>query len=85
MYLDDNSLVGMHTAVSRDVLVDLLLNGDNTPTNIAESTGRHTTSVSRKLSDLEEQGLVINKGRGVWTLTMKGMRHAQVFRRHRES
>ena len=67
-----------------DVLADLLLHGDNTPGNISDNTGKHETTVSRALSDLEDKGLVSSKGRGVWTLTLRGAHMSQTVIRHRE-
>lgn len=58
--------------VERAILTDLSENGDNVPTNIADSTGHHSKSVSRSLSNLEDREIVRNKGRGVWTLTADG-------------
>lgn len=64
------------TETEMDVLNDLERNGDNVPGNIADNTGRHEKSVSRVLSgeseSLQERGLVETKGRGVWTITLKG-------------
>jgi predicted transcriptional regulator len=67
----------MLSPVEIDVLRDLLLNGDNLPANIADNTGRHQKSVQRRMSDLEENELVRNKGRGVYALTDKGLKTAQ--------
>jgi len=67
--------------VARAVLVDLLLNGDNTPKNLADNTGKHQKSISNKMADLEEEGLVLNKGGGVYTLTIEGMQAARAIRR----
>jgi Mn-dependent DtxR family transcriptional regulator len=62
----------MLSSVESEIVVDLLLHGDNVPSNIAENIERHQTSVSRSLSALEDEDLVSNKGRGVWTLTVAG-------------
>ena len=75
----------MLTAVDRDVVVNLLINGDNLPSNIAENTDRHVTSVSRRLAELDDQGLAENKGSGVWTLTLDGIVVARTVRRSDES
>lgn len=60
-------------------LVSLLENGDNTPKNIAEITGSHRTSVQRTLRELDEEGLVENKGSGVYTLTKPGFVAARTY------
>jgi predicted transcriptional regulator len=67
----------MLSPVERAVLIDLLLNGDNIPSNIAGNTGKHQKSVSNKLPDMIEAGLVENKGRGVYTLTQEGLNAAR--------
>lgn len=69
---------GMLSSVESEILVNILTNGDNVPSNIADNIGRHQTSVSRSLSSLEDEGLVENKGRGVWTLTVSGASLARV-------
>jgi len=74
----------MLSSVEMDVLVSLLLDGDNTPSNIARNTDRHKTSVSERLADLEDKSLVQSKGGGVWTLTLRGAHMAQTILRHRE-
>lgn len=63
----------MLSPVARDALVDLLIHGDNVPSNIAANTDRHPKSVSKRLSDLEDDGLVENKGSGVYALTLEGI------------
>lgn len=68
------------TPVERDILVDLLTNGDNVPANIAENCDRHAKSVSYRLSDLVECSLVRNKGNGVYTLTVEGAQSARALR-----
>lgn len=80
MTIDESML----TAVDRDVVVDLLVHGDNLPSNIADNTGRHVTSVSRRLAELDDQGFVYNKGSGVWTLTLDGIVVARTVRRSDE-
>jgi Mn-dependent DtxR family transcriptional regulator len=69
----------MLSPVEIDVLRDLLIHGDNVPANIAENTGRHPKSVSKRLPDLESRGLIRNKGHGVWTLTAEGLDAAQTL------
>lgn len=58
--------------VERAIILDLGEHGDNIPANIAENSEKHVKSVSRSLANLEEEGLVRNKGRGVYTLTPEG-------------
>lgn len=59
------------------ILIDLTVHGDNTPSNIGEQIGRPSSSVSRVLPDLIEEGLVRNKGSGVYTLTDAGIDRSQ--------
>jgi predicted transcriptional regulator len=72
----------MLTSVEREVLVDLLIHGDNGPKNIADNIERHNTSVSRDLAELAEEDLVVNKGRGVWSLEPDGVQFARSIKRH---
>lgn len=67
----------MLSPVEIDILRDLLEHGDNIPANIAENTGRHRKSVSKRLPELESEGLIRNKGRGVYKLTGEGLRVAR--------
>lgn len=78
----DDKTGDMLAPVAREVLVDLLLNGDNTPKNIAESIGRHRKNVSERLVSMEEEGLVEAKGGGVYTLTVEGVAMARAVRRN---
>jgi Mn-dependent DtxR family transcriptional regulator len=55
-----------------EILKDLQVNGDNVPANIAENIDRHPKYVTRSLTELEDDGYVINKGRGVYTLSPDG-------------
>jgi len=70
----------MLSPVDRDVIVDLLEHGDNSPQNIADNTDRNPSSVSRRLGVLEEKGIAKNKGSGVWTLTYEGILMARTVR-----
>lgn len=79
----DRSDSQMFSSVELDVLEDLLVNGDNTPKNIAENREWAPVSVSQRLAALEEQGLVENKGSGVWTLTVIGANTARSIYRSR--
>jgi len=74
----------MLTPLEMDVLVHLLEEGDDTPANISENTGRHRVSISQRLEKLSEEGLVINKGHGVHTLTLDGMQAARAVKRERD-
>jgi len=65
------------TPTERDILVHLLLRGDDRAVNIAEETGRHRVSISQRASDLEEKGLLRNKGNGVYSLTLAGLTAAR--------
>lgn len=60
------------TPSQKDILIDLQQNGDNTPGNIADNIDVTRHYVSQVMPDLEDKGLVRNKGRGVWTLTEQG-------------
>ena len=65
---------------ARAILVDLLLNGDNAPSNIAENTDYHSKSVQKRLKELEKDGFIENKGSGVYTLTLEGIATARTIR-----
>lgn len=59
--------------VERETLVILYAHGDNVPKGISDRADRHSKSVSRSLSRLEDRGYVARKNRyGVWTLTDEG-------------
>lgn len=73
----------MLSDADREILVDLLVNGDNSSGNIADNIERHPTTVTRRLKFLdEEMGYVVSKGRGVWRLTPKGLNAAQTINQH---
>jgi len=63
--------------VERAVLTDLLINGDDKPSNIAQRTGYTRPAVSRRCPPLVERGLLSDKGGGVYTLTNAGVQVAQ--------
>lgn len=65
------------TDLEGEILVQLLVGGDDSPKGIAESIDRPSKSISRALSRLQNQGLVRPKGAGVWTLTNAGIQVAQ--------
>lgn len=73
----------MLSPVEMDAIVDLLEHGDNTPKNISRNTGRNRKNVSDRLQDLEDKGLAISKGGGVYALTREGILMAQAVRRNR--
>ena len=61
------------TPTERELLVYLLVRGPDIPPNISEDIDRHGYSVRRSGGDLEEDGLVRNKGRNVFALTDDGV------------
>jgi len=63
--------------VEAEILRSLLLRGDLLPVEIAEDHDRHPSSVSRSMSNLEDDGLTAHKGRGVWELTAEGVGEAR--------
>jgi predicted transcriptional regulator len=66
-----------------DILVGLLLIDDALPREIAEAVGRHPRSVSRSVSELVDEGLVVEKGRSVFALTPEGYAEARGIIRER--
>lgn len=66
-----------------DILVGLLLIDDALPREIAEAVGRHPRSVSRSVSELIDEGLVVEKGRSVYALTPAGYAEARGIVRDR--
>ena len=66
-----------------DILVGLLLIDDALPREIAEAAGRHPRSVSRSVSELVDEGLVVEKGRSVFALTPEGYAEARGIIRER--
>lgn len=77
--------VSSMTPVEMDILVDLVVHGDNTAKNIAENTERSRSAVQNRFQDLIEKGLVESKGSGVYTLTVEGANTARAILRARES
>lgn len=71
----------MLTAVDREVLLTLLIAGDNSPGNLAEITDRHPNSIGDSLNRLEEQDSIFDKGRGVYALTYSGVNEARAVAR----
>lgn len=72
------------TPVEREILVHLLLYGDNVPSNIAKDIGRHKRSVGRSCKSLVDKELVREKGAGVYTLRVAGVAIARDLRRKDE-
>lgn len=58
--------------VEREIMVGLLLLGDCLPVTIAEAFDRHPSSVSRSLANLKDRGLVVEKDRAVYALSVAG-------------
>lgn len=71
----------MLSSVDREVLIALLIGGDDTPANLSDIADRHYQSVQKRLSELEEMGLVVSKGRGVYSLTIEGAQTARALYR----
>ena len=74
----------MLTSVDREVLVAILIGGGNTPSNIAEMIDRHPNSIGDSMDRLEEEGLVLPKGSGVYALTYSGVTTARSVNREFE-
>lgn len=65
------------TVLGEEILVHLYVNGvSDLPANIADNINRSRSGISQKLPELEEQGFVKPKGRGVWRLTGEGASYA---------
>lgn len=72
------------TPSEREILVDLLENGDDSSGNISERTGISREHVSSEcLPRLADRDLVDNKGRGVYALTLDGIAAARAERRRK--
>lgn len=56
----------------QDVLAALYRRGDDIQSNLSDSTERTMKSVGRALKALEDKGLIVDKGRGVYRLTEQG-------------
>jgi len=76
--------IDMLTEVDREVLVALLIGGDNSPSNIAEYIDRHPNSVGDALDRLESEDMVFNKGSGVYALRFQGVTTARTLYREFE-
>lgn len=55
-----------------EILLGLLLIGDSQPGEIAEEFGRHPGSISRSITKLVEDRLIVEKGRSTYALTCNG-------------
>lgn len=66
----------MLTGVDKSILIELHDVGNLSPSILADRTGHHPKSISKRLSVLEDEELVENLG-GVWALTVSGTRTAQ--------
>lgn len=69
------------TGVDREMLVALLIFGDNSRANLSEICGRHPNSIGDSRDRLEESDLIFDKGRGVLALSLGGLRTAQAVNR----
>lgn len=54
------------------LILEELQHGRNLGANIAEEIDRHQKTVTRRLNQLEDYGLVRNIGRGVYEITDRG-------------
>ena len=54
------------------MIIEELQEGRNLGANIAEEIDRHQKTVTRRLNQLKDYGLVRNIGRGVYELTERG-------------
>ena len=63
--------------VETDILIHLHLEGDDVASNIADARGPHPNSVIRSASNLTEEGILVNKGRGVYRLSETGEGYAE--------
>ena len=74
----------MTTQVERELLVALLVGGADLPSNLSDITSRHVQSVQERLSNLENEGLIWNKGNGVYDLTESGTTTARAIQQEYE-
>ena len=74
----------MVTKMQREIMLDLLAYGPDSPSNISDRIGRTRSGVSTALSDLVGEDFVCSKGRGVWSLTFVGVRAAQAIATDRD-
>lgn len=76
--------IEMLTPTQMDILVDLLIHGDNTASNMAENIEWSRNSIQKSFGGLENENLVEKKGSGVRTLTYPGAQTARAIIRARE-
>ena len=74
----------MLSAVDREILLALLVGGADTPRNLSEICDRHHQSVQKRIAGLQDDDLVIAKGRGVYAISMAGAETARALRRETE-
>ena len=75
----------MVTDTEQAILIHLLQEGNDAPSNIAEEIGAAPEYVSNRLSGLSSEGLLVkSKGSGVWTLTPEGAEMARAYLREKE-
>lgn len=67
----------MRSPTENDILVVLLLHGERQPQTISEKADRHPRSISRSISNLTEEGLVMELGRSNYGLTIEGYSEAR--------
>jgi len=65
------------TPAEREIVVDLLVHGDNCSGNVHSNIGRSRSHTSTSMGSLKEKGLVRSKGAGVHTLTLEGVAAAR--------
>ena len=54
------------------LILEELHRGQNLGANVAEATDRHQKTISKRVTQLEDYGLVENIGRGVYRITDRG-------------
>lgn len=69
------------TRLESEILDYLLIDGANGPIGISDALESPPESISRSLKNLREEGLVVDKGGGVWTLSAVGITVARMLRR----
>jgi predicted transcriptional regulator len=60
------------TPVQKDMLIDLLLHGDDKAENVGNRTNHHRNTVSSHMGTLVEEGYLTGKGGGVYRLREPG-------------
>lgn len=67
------------TPVERAVLVSLLVYGDNTAGGIAQHCTYQRNSITNRLPEMVEKGLIRDKGKNVYELTDDGKTRARAL------